>query len=72
MAKEAIAMARTSNVFARVEPEIKEKARSDLRGIYEYIAIELLSGVLFTGRFAEHSEYCANYVWWQRCAQAFE
>ena len=30
MEKEAIAMARTSNVFARVEPEIKEQAEQVL------------------------------------------
>ena len=38
-----VIMAKTANLYARIEPDVKEQADTDLRGIFEYIAFELLS-----------------------------
>lgn len=40
--KKATMMAKTTNLYVRLEPGVKEQADSDLRGIYEYIAFSLL------------------------------
>lgn len=36
-------MAKSANIYARIEHEVKEQANSNLRNIYEYIAFELQS-----------------------------
>ena len=30
--------AKTANLYARIEPDVKEQAEADLRSIFEYIA----------------------------------
>ena len=31
--------AKTANLYARIEPDVKEQAEADLRSIFEYIAL---------------------------------
>lgn len=36
-------MAKSANLYARIEPDVKEQTDKDLRSIYEYIAYDLQS-----------------------------